>query len=254
MTRLPMRLLAPVLAFLALLSTAVQAADDRYTFVMVHGATAGGWEWKRTGEFLTADGHTVYRATLTGLGEREHLNSTEVDLETHIQDVVNLILFEDLHDVVLVGHSLGGMVVSGVAEAAAERLGHLVYLDAFLPEDGKAVSDYAPIAPTREDGWRVPPIGPIDAFGVTNRQDIEWAGPLLGDQPVKTFTEPVRVSNPQAAALPKTFILASRTPWFIEAGQRAQASGFGYLEMLDAGHDAMITKPGALAGTLLGLG
>jgi pimeloyl-ACP methyl ester carboxylesterase len=87
------------------------AADGaKYTFVVVHGATAGGWEWKRTGQFLTDDGHTVYRATLTGLGERMHLNSPEINLETHVMDVVNLILFEDLHDVVLTGHSYGGMV------------------------------------------------------------------------------------------------------------------------------------------------
>src|SRR5690606_17655352 len=143
MTRLPMRLLAPVLAFLALLSTAVQAADDRYTFVMVHGATAGGWEWKRTGEFLTADGHTVYRATLTGLGEREHLNSPEIDLDTHIQDVVNLILFEDLHDVVLTGHSYGGMVITGVMDRIPERLKHVVFLDAAVPADKHSVKCFS---------------------------------------------------------------------------------------------------------------
>src|SRR5690606_24649520 len=116
-------------------------ADGKQTFVLVHGATAGGWEWKRTGQFLSDDGHTVYRPTLTGLGEREHLNSTEVDLATHINDVVNLVLFEDLHDVVLTGHSYGGMVVTGVMDRIPERLKHVVFLDAAVPEDGQSIWD-----------------------------------------------------------------------------------------------------------------
>ena len=105
-------------------------AAEKYTYVVVHGATAGGWEWKRAGQFLTADGHTVYRATLTGLGERMHLNSPEIDLRTHVDDVVNLILFEDLHDVVLTGHSYGGMVITGVMDRVPDRIRHVVFLDA----------------------------------------------------------------------------------------------------------------------------
>ena len=116
-------------------------AGEKYTFVLVHGATAGGWEWKSTGKFLTDDGHTVYRATLTGLGERMHLNSTDVDLQTHINDVVNLILFEDLHDVVLTGHSYGGMVITGVIDRIPERIRHVVYLDAAVPDDGMSIWD-----------------------------------------------------------------------------------------------------------------
>ncbi|MFL6548954.1 MAG: alpha/beta hydrolase, partial [Povalibacter sp.] len=98
----PLRLIALLIGFFVLFSVDAQAAPatEKYTFVLVHGATAGGWEWKNTGKFLSDDGHTVYRATLTGLGEREHLNSPDVDLQTHINDVVNLILYEDLHDVV----------------------------------------------------------------------------------------------------------------------------------------------------------
>ena len=100
----PLRLLALLLGFVFFAPGAgAAAAGEHYTFVVVHGATAGGWEWKTTGKFLTDDGHTVYRATLTGLGEREHLNSPDIDLQTHINDVVNLILYEDLHDVVLTG-------------------------------------------------------------------------------------------------------------------------------------------------------
>ena len=119
MKKNPFRFLALLLgcAFLAAGAQAADAAKPaKQTFVLVHGATAGGWEWKSTARFIDDDGFTVYRATLTGLGERMHLNSTDVDLQMHINDVVNLILFEDLHDIVLTGHSYGGMVVTGVMD------------------------------------------------------------------------------------------------------------------------------------------
>ena len=133
-------MLAGLLWLLATVAHAAPAAQKQ-TFVLVHGATAGGWEWKRTGQFLADDGHTVYRATLTGLGEREHLNSVDIDLQTHIGDVVNLILFEDLHDVVLTGHSYGGMVVTGVMDRIPERIRHVVFLDAAVPQDGQSLWD-----------------------------------------------------------------------------------------------------------------
>src|SRR5436190_10040008 len=129
--RHPLRWLALLLCCCALTAH----AGEPYTIVVVHGATAGGWEWKRAARFLTDDGHTVYRATLTGLGEREHLNSPDIDLQTHINDVVNLILYEDLHDVVLTGHSYGGMVITGVIDRIPERIRHVVYLDAAVPDD-----------------------------------------------------------------------------------------------------------------------
>ena len=124
-------------------STSARAADtaEKQTYVIVHGATAGGWEWKQTGKFLSDDGHTVYRVTLTGLGERMHLNSPEIDLETHIKDVVNVIRFEDLHDVVLTGHSYGGMVITGVMDRVPERIRHVVFLDAAVPDDGMSLWD-----------------------------------------------------------------------------------------------------------------
>src|SRR5215203_2216227 len=129
------------MGLLALTSVSASKARpaEKYTLVLVHGATAGGWEWKRTGQFLTDDGHTVYRATLTGLGEREHLNSADIDLNTHINDVVNLILFEDLHDIVLTGHSYGGMVITGVMDRVPDRIKHVVFLDAAVPDDGMSL-------------------------------------------------------------------------------------------------------------------
>src|SRR5688572_19162208 len=141
MKRRPFVALLIVLGLLS--SVVVRAADaaEKHTFVLVHGATAGGWEWKCTGNFLLADGHTVHRATLTGLGERMHLNSADIDLQTHINDVVNLILFEDLRDIVLTGHSYGGMVVTGVMDRVPERIKHVVYLDAAVPDDGQSLWD-----------------------------------------------------------------------------------------------------------------
>jgi pimeloyl-ACP methyl ester carboxylesterase len=173
---------------------------EKYTIVVVHGATAGGWEWQKTGKFLTDDGHTVYRVTLTGLGERKHLNSTDVDLETHINDVVNTILFEDLHDVVLTGHSYGGMVITGVMDRIPERLRHVVFLDAAVPDDGMSLWNLfggnGPQDPKRfADGFMQVPWVKSDA-----------KPPYNVKQSIKCFNQPVSYKNPAAKALPVTYV------------------------------------------------
>src|SRR6185312_289139 len=122
----------------------IPASEHSLNFVLVHGAWHGGWCWKRVSPLLRALGHEVFTPTLTGLGERQHLMSPEVGLDTHIKDVLGVLEYEDLHDVILVGHSYAGMVIAGVAEKAAERIAHLVYLDAFVPADGKSLADYQP--------------------------------------------------------------------------------------------------------------
>ncbi len=174
-------------------------AKEKYTFVVVHGATAGGWEWKQAGKFLTDDGHTVYRVTLTGLGEREHLNSTDVSLQTHINDVVNTILFEDLHDVVLTGHSYGGMVITGVMDRVPDRIKHVVFLDAAVPDDGMSLWDLFggnPRDPARfSEGF----------------MQVPWvkAGakpPYNVKQSIHCFDQPVSYKNPAAKALPVTYV------------------------------------------------
>ncbi|MGJ4727931.1 alpha/beta fold hydrolase [Luteimonas sp. SDU101] len=193
------RLASVLLTGLLVLPALPAAAAGKQTFVLVHGATAGGWEWKRTGQFLTDDGHTVYRPTLTGLGEREHLNSTEIDLQTHIDDVVNLILFEDLHDVVLTGHSYGGMVVTGVMDRIPERLRHVVFLDAAVPQDGQSIWDLF-------GSQGMPPERFSDGF-----MQVPWVKP--GDKPpysvkhsIKCFSQPVSYRNPAALALPVSYV------------------------------------------------
>ncbi len=192
--------LTRLITLIALGVTALtSAATAKETFVMVHGATAGGWEWKRCGNFLVEDGHTVYRATLTGLGERMHLSDTGYDLQTHINDVVNLILFEDLHDIVLTGHSYGGMVITGVMDRVPERIKHVVFLDAAVPQDGQSIWDIFggqnPTGPRFADGFmQVPWVKPGDKPPHSMKQSI------------KCFNMPVSYKNPAALALPVTYV------------------------------------------------
>ncbi len=190
------RLLSLIALGVTALATSLPAKE---TFVMVHGATAGGWEWKRCGAFLQQDGHTVYRATLTGLGERMHLSDTGYDLQTHINDVVNLILFEDLHDIVLTGHSYGGMVITGVMDRVPERIKHVVFLDAAVPQDGQSIWDIFggqnPTGPRFADGFmQVPWVKPRDKPPHSMKQSI------------KCFNQPVSYKNPAALVLNVTYV------------------------------------------------
>lgn len=224
------------------------------TFVLVHGAWHGGWCWKKFSPLLVAAGHEVHTPTLTGLGERSHLLKPEIDLDTHIQDVTSVLEYEDLKDVILVGHSYGGMVITGVADKARNRVDHLIYLDAFLPDDGRALNNYVSIsfedmAKTKGDGWQVPLLGgSLEGLGITDKADIEWMSSRVGVQPLKTFTQALHLSGPLDAMLKKTYIqLTDNRPHFREAAQNAKRQGFQYYKLLTGGHDAMITKPVELA-------
>ncbi|ATC65586.1 alpha/beta hydrolase [Nibricoccus aquaticus] len=186
---------------LVLLALSSARADDparKYTFVIVHGATAGGWEWKRTGKFLADDGHEVHRVTLTGLGERMHLATAGVNLETHINDVVNLILFEDLHDVVLSGHSYGGMVITGVMDRIPERIRHVIFLDAMVPDDGQSAFDLV--------GGPPPKAKIVDGLVHFPWYNPDAPFPRGVPHPVKTFSEPVSYKNPAVKSLPVTYV------------------------------------------------
>src|SRR3954466_2877755 len=176
------------------MSSAQEGRITLWTFVLVHGAWHGGWCWRKLTPLLRAAGHQVFTPTLTGLGDRAHLLSADVDLTTHIKDIAAVLEYEDLRDVVLVGHSYAGMVIAGVAEKAGARLAQLVYLDAFLPEDGKSVKDYAGVPPTRADGWRMPAVGGPRFYGVTDQDDAAWVTRHLVDQSIRTFTQPIALS------------------------------------------------------------
>jgi pimeloyl-ACP methyl ester carboxylesterase len=233
-------------------------------YLLVHGAWHGGWCWKRVARLLRASGHEVFTPTLTGLGEREHLLDATIGLDTHIQDVLGVLKYEDLRDVVLVGHSYGGMVIAGVAEKAAERLAHLVYLDAFVPHDGQAVVDFQPpgmVAMFHEkaraegDGFKLPSF-PAEVFGVANEVDLAWVRPRLNPHPFKAFLDPVRLSHPKAAKIPRTYIYCNHPPMgpFGQfADRRRNDEAWRYRE-LATGHDAMITEPEQLAKLLLEAG
>ena len=230
------------------------------TFVLVHGAWHGGWCWRRLIPLLRDAGHEVFAPTLTGLGERSHLLSPAIDLDTHMRDVTAMLEYEELSDVILVGHSYGGMVITAAAHAAARRLAHLVYLDAFLPRDGECLLDFfspqareATLQRAREqgEGWYSPPQAEDQPFGVTDPTDARWVRSKLSAHPVATWLQPVRLADPVAVALPRTYINCTGTRWFTAHAERAKAEqGWRYREIA-TGHDAMITAPRELAAVLL---
>ena len=184
-------------------------------FVLVHGAWHGGWCWKRTTPYLRAAGHNTYPITLTGLGARSHLARPDIDLDLHIRDVVSVIETEELSNVILVGHSYGGMVVTGVADRVPSRIRRMVYLDAFVPADGKCLFDYLP--PERAAGLRkegeasgTMACGPVQRFGVTKGDDVRWVESHLSRQPYRTFTQPIALKTDAAkAAVRKTYVYCS---------------------------------------------
>ncbi len=227
------------------------------TFVLVHGAWHGGWCWRRVVRLLTDAGHEVFTPTLTGLGERAHLLRPDIDLDTHIQDVLMLLEMEDLKEVVLVGHSYGGMVITGVADRAPARIRRLVYLDAFIPENGKAVADYIGAeraAHQREQGEKsgvLEPL-PLAALGITQPDDIAWVASRLVKHPYKTMAQAVRLTNDrERRALPRTFVnCCSATGTFNQFIEKVKADPAWQYHELPAGHDAMITDPAGVARIL----
>ncbi|MGH7752167.1 MAG: alpha/beta fold hydrolase [Gemmatimonadales bacterium] len=228
-------------------------------FVLVHGAWHGGWCWKRVTPLLRAAGHDVFTPTLTGLGERAHLMTSSVDLETHTQDVLGVLQCEDLDRVILVGHSYGGMVITCVADRAPERLAHVVYLDAFVPRDGQSLYDLVPPerramydewARTKGEGFRLPS-PPLEFFGLTDESDVRWAAPRVLPQPLATFTQPARLKG-SLAGVPRTYIAcAKHTGPFKPFAQRAQTEPGWRYRALAAVHDVMITAPRDLVALLL---
>jgi pimeloyl-ACP methyl ester carboxylesterase len=225
------------------------------TFVLVHGAWHGSWCWKRVRKALQAEGHDVFTPTLTGVGERSHLASPQVNLDTHVADVVNLIRWEELSDVVLCGHSYGGCVITGVADRVPERLRALVYLDAFILENGQSLFDVLPPegAPANGaaeigDGWRVPPI-PAEWFKV-NPADRAWVDRQCTPQSLATFSHRLRVDNVFPASK-VTHILATgfEKPPFAKFHEIAKRKGWK-TATIDCGHDVMLDKPAELTAML----
>ena len=226
-------------------------------FLLVPGAWLGGWCWRYVASHLRAVGHAVIPATLTGLGERAHLLSREIGLDTHISDIVGLFEYRDLHDVILVGHSYGGTVVPGVAERVPDRISRLVYLDASVPRDRESNDDV--IGPTMAaqlrasamsdgDGWKVPP-APYVIGRLSEHPLRDWAAARLKPHPLRPFAEPVRLSSPEAAALPRAFIQSTQSDLYRGLIARARDAGW-YCNEISGGHYAMITEAKSVAAAL----
>ena len=241
---------------------------ERYTYVVCHGATAGGYEWKDVAARLAADGHTMYRPTYTGLGERSHLANEDVDLETHITDIVNVIRFEGLRDVVLVGHSYGGMVMTGVADRLPDRVRAMVYVDAMLPENGESVATVRGLrrpttgptadAPTTAaaPATRPAPRSPMTSGQLGQPFRPGQTPPYNVTQPPKTFTQPIELRNQEATRrIPAVYLLTvdpGRQPeqdGFFGSSQRAAEHGYAVWH-ITADHVPSMTQPAELTRLL----
>ena len=218
------------------------------TFVIVHGAWGGSWAFRRVEAMLREKGCIVYRPSLTGQGERVHLASSAVNLSMHIDDVVNVIRFEDLHDIILVGHSYGGMVITGVADRVPDRIRRLIYLDAFVPNDGESVNSLtgagAWLKPMIQGDYIVPP-------WVKPEQPVPKDVP----QPLKTFTEPIVLKNKAALQIPAIYILTveagkeAKTDDFAAPAERAKTRGWTVIQ-LTSDHNPQWSAPDALVELL----
>ena len=225
------------------------------TFLVCHGAWSAGWAWKKMHPLMIAAGHRLLTPSYTGLGDRQHLANPLVDLETHIMDVLNVVHYEDLKDVALIGHSYGGMIATGVADRVRDRIAQLIYLDAFVPRDGQSLFDlYEPMRELMRslanagDGWRVPPYpAPED----TPAADVEWLTERRVATPLKCFETKIKLKS--EPSMPRCYIYATRVPPADAFGQfaaRAKSEeGWRYQE-IDASHSPYITAPEALMGIL----
>lgn len=232
------------------------------TYVLVHGGGHGGWCWGRLAPLLRDAGHDVHTPTLTGLGERSHLVRPGIDLDLHIADIVAVLDFEDLTDVILVGHSYGGMVITGVADRAPARIAHLVYLDAASPRDGQSLTDIAPAlmefarSDIREVNgaelvlWPMPEMGRL--YGITDDADLEWMQRHLTPQPLETFVQPLRLNDEaRVRAIPRTDVVCISELNAIEGNKDDRSADAQRVWEIETGHDLMITEPKAVAEMLL---
>ena len=238
---------ATLLIAAALRLAAAQETVIKTTCVVVHGAWGGGWDWRTVSDLLASRGHRVFRPTLTGLGERAHLASPDIGLDTHIMDVVNTILYENLRDVTLVGHSYGGMVITGVADRIPDRIAHMVYVDAFVPENGESLMKLLAARGAE------PPGQVQGAFVLPTWVKPGTAAPMDVPQPLKTFTDSIRLTNTLREQIHTTYILTvdrgAESDAFDMFAARAKAKGW-LVERLTADHNAQRSAPNELSALL----
>ncbi|QIG80754.1 alpha/beta fold hydrolase [Stakelama tenebrarum] len=231
------------------------------TYVLVHGGGHGGWCYKPVARLLRRAGHDVYTPTMTGEGERAHLLSAHVGLDMQITDIVNVLQYEDLRDVILVGHSYGGMIITGVADRIADRVGHLVYLDAAWPKNGQSLEDHAgPMMQMARAMGRVvdgieltlfPGNDPMSYYGVTDPATQAWMRDRLTPHPWRCFEDKLILTNEaETARIPQSHIVCTYSipgrdmPAITERAE-------GRVWEIDTGHDLMLTEPEKTAELLL---
>jgi len=225
--------------------------------VLAHGAWSAAWGWKKMRPLFRAAGHEFFSPTYTGLGERAHLARPDIDLTTHVNDVLSVLEFEDLSEVTLIGHSYGGMVATGVADQAGDRIARVIYLDAFAPKNGQSLFDL--VGPKTEaamrdgatksgDGWKIPPINPP---ADTSAEDLAWTTPRRRPQPIKTFEQKLQLTR--TTTPPRHYVYATKNApgdVFRQFADRARSeSGWTYDE-IDASHNPHITCPDVLMALL----
>lgn len=228
------------------------------TFVLVHGSWHGGWCWRRIADRLEKQGHKVFAPTLTGLGERAHLISAQVDINTHVTDIVNVIKFESLDNIVLVGHSYAGLIITGVAEQIGSAISSIVYLDAFLPDDGDTLVGLSPetvrIATfaARDKGEISRPFPPASVFGV-NEKDQPWVNSKLTPQPLGTSFTPIKTTGAREKITKKTFIRLTgyQSPFFDKALAQCRGDKSWRTFEIATGHDIMVNMPDELTSLIL---
>jgi pimeloyl-ACP methyl ester carboxylesterase len=224
------------------------------TYVLVHGAWSGGWGWTKVAGLIRAAGHEVFVPTLTGLGERSHLLHPGITLSTHIQDVLGVFSYEDLKDVILVGHSYGGMVITGVSGRIADRIRTLVYLDAFVPQNGQSLADLNGNQAALLDAQREAPgmISPMEfATKVEDAELAELRRRKLGPHPLLTLTEAVKLDGSELAIPNRTYIWATQSPGFQRFHDGLQSDAAWKVKTIDTGHVVMLEEPEGLAALLL---
>ncbi|WP_115717770.1 alpha/beta fold hydrolase [Gallaecimonas mangrovi] len=228
------------------------------TFVLVHGAYQGSWVYGRVARLLRAAGHEVYTPTLTGLGERSHLVDRTINLDTHIQDIVNVFKYENITDAVLCGHSYGGMVITGVANEIGERIRSLFFLDAYAPEDGQSLLDLtgpdttlAFLEQASAHAGLLPPI-PAALFNV-NEADAARVDATSGPQPLATFVQGVKRGVTSAPVANRTYLYATENggDWFASTYARVKNDSSWQVHTLPCGHAVMLDCPQELAEMLL---
>jgi pimeloyl-ACP methyl ester carboxylesterase len=229
------------------------------TFVLIHGGGHGGWCWQPVARRLRAMGHEVHAPSLAGLGDRRHLLSADIDLLTHVEDVVSLLFYEDLSDVILVGHSYGGMVITGAADASTTRIKRLVYLDAAMPRAGESLLDTSPGLKqfndvTIVDGvplglWPENVIGPV--YGL-HGQLAQWALPRLSPQPWRTFETRLSLRNgAELRRIPRAIINCASSLARRPAETRSRWLDGDFVREVDCGHDLMLIEPEVVSRLLL---